>query len=227
LAIFVCFQSYSSKDNILTIADAAPLLARENSSADQALIIEDAVRLGSLASLIFSLFALTTNMLIPAFIRDTSSHEASSTSHPLRRISMSRAWSLSHALFAITLLTTLLPQTQTTATVIAAFIGISWAFTLWVPFALIGREIAAQQERNAKVLEGQLEMEPMRQDQAGAIMGLHNCAISAPQILAALVCGVIFWVCPKLGVQDSIGWVLRFGCVGGFVASWLAAKMDM
>lgn len=70
-------------------------------------------------------------------------------------------------------------------------------------------------------------MEPMKQDQAGAIMGLHNCAISAPQILAALVCGTIFWGFPKIGVEDSIGWVLRFGSVGGFTASWLAARMDV
>jgi solute carrier family 45 protein 1/2/4 len=138
---------------------------------------------------------------------------------------MTRAWSLSHVLFSLSLITTLLPQTQVTATVMAAFIGISWAFTLWVPFSLIGQEIAARQERNAKVLEGQFEMEPDRQDQAGAIMGLHNCAISAPQILAALVCGAIFWICPKIGVQDSIGWVLRFGSVGGLIASWLAARM--
>ncbi|KIW09335.1 hypothetical protein, variant [Verruconis gallopava] len=204
---------------------AAPLLAKDISSSGQALIIEDAVRLGSLASLVFSIFALVTNMLIPSLIKDESKH-VSSLSHPLRRITMTRAWSLSHLLFSFTLLSTLLPQTQTTATIIASVIGISWAFTLWVPFALIGREIAARQELNAKVLEGELEMEPLRQDQAGSIMGLHNCAISAPQILAALVCGSIFWICPKIGVQDSIGWVLRFGSVGGFIASALAARMD-
>ena len=207
--------------------DAAPLLSKTASSVLQARIIEDAVRLGSLASLIFSIFALATNMLIPSLIRDGTPSKPSTLSHPLRRITMTKAWSLSHLLFSITLLTTLLPQTQVTATIIAAFIGISWAFTLWVPFAIIGKEIAARQERNAKVLEGELEMEPAQLDQAGAIMGLHNCAISAPQILAALVCGTIFWGFPKIGVQDSIGWVLRFGSVGGFIASWIAARMEI
>jgi solute carrier family 45 protein 1/2/4 len=216
----------SASDTKLTKADAAPLLERHHSPTIQAIIIEDAIRLGSLASLIFSIFALLTNMLIPSLIADPSK-PASKLSHPLRRISMPRAWSLSHLLFAFTLLVTLLPQSQVSATVIAGIIGISWAFTLWVPFALIGREVAARQERNAKVLEGQLEMEPAQQDQAGAIMGLHNCAISAPQILAALVCGTIFWGFPKIGVQDSIGWVLRFGAVGGFVASFLAARMKV
>jgi solute carrier family 45 protein 1/2/4 len=189
-------------------------------------IIEDAIRLGSLASLIFSIFALATNMLIPLFIQDAQPTKASTVSHPLRRISMTRAWSLAHLLFSVTLLITILPQTQTSATVIAAFVGISWAFTLWVPFALIGREIAARQECNNKVLDGRLEMEPAQQDQAGTIMGLHNVAISAPQILAAFVCGTIFWGFPKIGISDSIGWVLRFGSVGGFIASWLAWRMD-
>lgn len=211
---------------MLTKADAAPLLSKTTSAAQQALIIEDAIRLGSLASLIFSVFALTTNMLMPLFIQETHPAKVSTISHPLRRISMTRAWSSSHLLFSITLLTTLFPQTQITATIIAAFVGISWAFTLWVPFALIGREIAARQDCNAKVLEGQLEMEPMQQDQAGTIMGLHNVAISAPQIVAAFVCGTIFWAFPKIGIADSIGWVLRFGSVGGFIASWLAWKMD-
>jgi len=214
----------SSKETLLIVSDAAPLLERDVSSTMQARIIEDAVRLGSLASLVFAIFALLTNILIPSLISEKKSPD--SLSHPLRRITMPRAWSLSHLLFSFTLLTTLLPQTQTSATILAAFIGVSWAFTLWIPFAIIGREIASRQERNVKVLEGALEMEPVRQDQAGAIMGLHNCAISAPQILAALVCGLIFWICPKLGIEDSIGWVLRFGSVGGLIASWLAARID-
>jgi solute carrier family 45 protein 1/2/4 len=181
-------------------------------------VIEDAVRLGSLASLVFSVFALLTNILIPMLIKDT-------TNRPRNGITITRAWSIAHLLFSLTMLCTLFVTSQSIAIILAAFVGISWAFTLWVPFAIIGKEVAARQERNVKVLEG--EMEPARQDQAGAIMGLHNCAISAPQIIAALVSGLIFWLAPHLGSHDGIGWVMRFGGVGGLIAAWLAARLEI
>jgi solute carrier family 45 protein 1/2/4 len=192
----------------------------------QARVIEDAVRLGSLASLVFAIFALITNSVIPSLVIGIGS-----THSPLKKpqrftpqIKMIRAWSLSHLLFAGCMFSTIFITSQISATILVALVGISWAFTLWVPFAIIGSEVAARQERNAKILEG--ELEPAQQDQAGAIMGLHNCAISAPQILAALACGFIFWLAPQLGSHDGIGWVLRFGGCGGLVAAWLAAKIE-
>jgi solute carrier family 45 protein 1/2/4 len=195
----------------------------------QAEVIEDAVRLGSLASLVFAVFALLTNFVIPNLIdADGSARSVGNTlkkrRHVLAHISMTRAWSFSHLLFSCCMFSTVFITSQTTATILVALVGISWAFTLWVPFAIIGSEVAASQERKAKVLEG--ELEPAQQDQAGAIMGLHNCAISAPQILAALACGSIFWLAPRYGSHDGIGWVLRFGGCGGLIASWLAARIE-
>lgn len=65
------------------------------------------------------------------------------------------------------------------------------------------------------------ELEPDQQDQAGAIMGLHNSAISAPQIIAALASGIIFWLVPK----DGLGWVMRFGGCSTLAAAWFSSKM--
>jgi solute carrier family 45 protein 1/2/4 len=212
----------------LTKTDAAPILARDEHMAlsMQATVIEDAVRLGSLASLVFSVFALLTNIVIPSLIEG-----GSTTASPLKEPHdfashnrMAKAWSYSQLLFASCMFSTIFITSQISATILVALVGISWAFTLWVPFAIIGSEVSARQERNAKVLEG--ELEPVQQDQAGAIMGLHNCAISAPQILAAVVSGCIFWLAPHLGSQDAIGWVLRFGGCGGLVASWLARRIE-
>jgi solute carrier family 45 protein 1/2/4 len=194
-------------------------------TSTQARVIEDAVRLGSLASLVFAIFALITNIVMPSLVAETRCTDSPSKKpqHSIPQIEMTRAWSLSHLLFAGCMFSTIFISSQVSATILVALVGISWAFTLWVPFAIIGREVASRQERNAKVLEG--ELGPAQQDQAGAIMGLHNCAISAPQILAALACGFIFWLAPKLGSQDGIGWVLRFGGCGGLIAAWLAAKI--
>lgn len=108
--------------------------------------------------------------------------------------------------------------------ILTAIVGISWAFAIWVPFAMIGCEIAARQERNANVMEG--EIGPAQQDQAGAIMGLHNTAISLPQIIAALLSSIIFWIAKSFGSEDGIGWVLRAGGCAALVASWLSSRME-
>ena len=58
--------------------------------------------------------------------------------------------------------------------------GIPWAVTQWVPFAIIGFEVS----RLTREGEG---------NKAGAILGVHNMAISLPQVFAGLIAsGVIY-----------------------------------
>lgn len=64
--------------------------------------------------------------------------------------------------------------------------------------------------------------------QAGIILGLHNMAISFPQILSCLVCSAIFKVAQKPRGEpwdDSVGWVLRFGGCTALIAAWLTMKL--
>jgi solute carrier family 45 protein 1/2/4 len=184
------------------------------SSTEQAKIIEDAVRLGSLASLVFAIFALLTNFILPIMISSVAGRAGQKSS-----TSMTKAWTCTHLIFSISMFSTIFVGSQTAAVILAAFVGVSWAGTLWIPFALIGKDVAARNELNAHVLDG--ELEPAQQDQAGAIMGLHNSAISAPQILAALASGIIFWLVPR----DGLGWVMRFGGCSTLLAAWFASKM--
>ncbi|PGH06148.1 solute carrier family 45, member 1/2/4 [Blastomyces parvus] len=51
-------------------------------------------------------------------------------------------------------------------------------------------------------------------DQAGVILGIHNVAVSFPQILSTLMSSLIFSALQKPRGEpgdDSVGWVLRFG----------------
>ncbi|EGE87000.1 hypothetical protein RJZ56_003166 [Blastomyces dermatitidis] len=51
-------------------------------------------------------------------------------------------------------------------------------------------------------------------DQAGVILGIHNVAVSCPQIFSTLVSSLIFSALQKPRgepADDSVGWVLRFG----------------
>ncbi|QDS70402.1 hypothetical protein FKW77_009382 [Venturia effusa] len=196
---------------------AAPRLAEDlnMSSTDKGNIVEDAVRLGSLASLVFATFALTTSILLPVMIERFNRGAGQKPT-----TAITTAWTYLHLLFSLSMFSTIFVRSETTAIVLAAFVGISWAGTLWIPFALIGKDVAARNEINAHVLEG--ELEPAQQDQAGAIMGLHNSAISAPQIIAALASGIILWLVPR----DGLGWVMRFGGCSTLAAAWFASKME-
>ncbi|KAJ5794760.1 hypothetical protein N7457_001359 [Penicillium paradoxum] len=65
--------------------------------------------------------------------------------------------------------------------------------------------------------------------QAGIILGLHNMAVSLPQILSSLVCSAIFKASQKPRGEpwdDSVGWVLRFGGCAALVAAWLTRRVS-
>lgn len=67
--------------------------------------------------------------------------------------------------------------------------------------------------------------EEQPQDQAGMILGLHNVAISTPQILATLISSVVFRALQKerdVPGDTSVGWVLRIGGVAALIAAWWA-----
>ena len=65
-----------------------------------------------------------------------------------------------------------------------------------------------------------------RDVQAGAIMGLHNVAISSPQILAALACSGIFSLAKMMGSQTGTGWVLRAGGGAALGAAYLTSRFN-
>ncbi|KAL4883275.1 hypothetical protein BJY04DRAFT_185199 [Aspergillus karnatakaensis] len=175
-----------------------------------------------------------------------------------------RAWVLSQILFALCTFSTFFISSVNAATVVIALVGISWAVTLWAPFALISAEVATlEEERRARRRRSELatynesnlpprvnEFDPDASDddleigssrspaaveedenlaQAGIVLGLHNVAISAPQVLSSLVCSAIFKVFQKPRGEpydDSVGWVLRFGGCAALLAAWLTSRLS-
>ena len=85
--------------------------------------------------------------------------------------------------------------------------------------------ITTPQQETSGGEEEEKEEEEEPPDQAGMILGLHNVAISTPQILATLISSLVFHALQKeRGVPGdaSVGWVLRIGGVAALVASWWA-----
>ena len=148
-------------------------------------------------------------------------------------LTLRRAWLLSHLVFALCMASTFFIHSPTAATVLTAFVGVPWALSLWAPFALISAEISKRDtEARRRIRQPQdTPGEPMvgkNEDQAGVILGLHNVAVSAPQILATLISSVIFKLAQKprgTPYDTSTGWVLRFGGLAALAAAYFTYRI--
>ncbi len=159
------------------------------------------------------------------------------TSHlQIESLTLRRAWLLSHIFFAACMWLTLAVRTTLTATALVALIGIPWALTQWAPFSLISAEISKRDAIRRGVMnppatdEGALLAagEDDKADQAGVVLGIHNVAIAAPQVIATLVSSIIFKLLQKprgSTGDDSVAWVLRFGGLCALVAAWWTTKV--
>ena len=136
---------------------------------------------------------------------------------------------------------TFLAKDVNSGVAIVGLVGLAWALSLWAPFALISaeiskRDVARRQKRAARVRQqtendddADDEEDAEAEDQAGVLLGLHNVAIAAPQVIATLVSSVIFrYVQKPRGVpgDDSTGWVLRFGGMAALVAAYMTCRVN-
>lgn len=188
---------------------------------------EDAIRYGTFANFLFSIVAFATNLLLPMLL-GVSTKTVLVAKSPRARFGISQAWTCAHIYFALAMFATLLVTSPAASTLLVASVGLSWALTHWAPFAIIGHELATSQSvgasasnfPNDEMSTSDVEVE------AGAIMGLHNVAISVPQIIAALACSAIFALAKSLGSQDGTGWVLRAGGCATLCAAYLTSRFD-
>ena len=153
-------------------------------------------------------------------------------------LTLRRAWMISHVLFALCMASTFFIRTPIQATVLTAFIGVPWALTLWAPFALISAEISKRDadarkrsisDRGRNVGSDQDVIVGKQEDQAGVILGLHNVAVAAPQIVATLVSSAIFKLAQKPRGEPydwSVAWVLRFGGLAALVAAYFTWRVN-
>ncbi|KAI1425989.1 major facilitator superfamily domain-containing protein [Xylaria sp. FL1777] len=238
-------------------------------------LYERATRMGTHALLIFAITSLVTNVVLPFFIDPTydghpAAGNAQSQNHGIHEDDVSavrkwlkrlvipgftlrRAWMFSHILFAGSMFLTLVARTIEAATALIGLIGITWALTLWAPWAIISAEISRrhamyratkQQLRHVRQDTGsdqQISSEPIvndvgqsrdserEPDQAGVILGIHNMAIASPQMIATLGSSVIFRFFQKpRGVpgDHSYSIVLASGGVFVLFAAYLVHRIE-
>lgn len=138
---------------------------------------------------------------------------------------------LSHMIYATCMLATILVSSVSGTHVLVGIAGISWAVTIWAPFATISIEISADshtRQNNDTFDYSQTTSSGESEQRAGTVIGLHNVAIAIPQIIASLLCGLMFWVFDgsgSPGPEESVGWVLRMGGISALAAAFLTMRL--
>ncbi|KAG4436618.1 hypothetical protein IFR05_007876 [Cadophora sp. M221] len=183
-------------------------------------VLAEGLRIGSLTGLLLACLAFTANCALPTIIKTLRLTSKSSkgllrsrynTSDEISDVALVYVWMFAHAYFAIAMFLTFLVTSQTGNMVLIASVGIPWAITLWVPYSLIGALLSKQHH---SFQDG---------PETGAVMGLHNAAISAPQILSALFSSVVF--VGFGGADVGVVWTLRIGGCWAVVAAACSWKL--
>ena len=124
------------------------------------------------------------------------------------------------------MLSTLFVTTVTGATVLTAIAGTSAALAQFVPFTLISAALSRLREKRASALNAHRNLLEPYVMEPGIVMGLHNMAIAAPQLVAACVSSVIFWMSDgRKGNGAGTARALAFGGFSALVALWFTAKL--
>lgn len=194
-----------------------------------------ATRIGSTALLLWTIVSFITTLVLTRTVRDihySESHgglkSAKSLDPKSRYLSMPRVWTFAHFLFAICMILTLVIRSWPGTVVLVSMVGCSWAATQWIPHAIVGAEISPKQHSTATnndkdvVIVDDEDMVTHR----GAILGLHNLAISTPQIFAALASSAIMWIMTNAGSIEPSVWILRVAAIPAMIAATLALRLD-
>ncbi|KAI3327686.1 hypothetical protein HD806DRAFT_331109 [Xylariaceae sp. AK1471] len=183
---------------------------------------EDAGRIGSFGLLLFAVTSLSAGTGLPMLL---SPPGQSAKSHGMRQgyglKNLRLLWMASHILFAICMWLTLFISSLWGTYVLVGLSGISWAVTIWVPFAIIGTAIAENGSKSrAELRKG--ERRP------GVVLSLHNVAIATPQIAAAAASSLVFWALDAdegRWSSNSIGWTLRLAALSTIAAAVMTRNL--
>ncbi|KAK4510516.1 uncharacterized protein ATC70_004947 [Mucor velutinosus] len=126
--------------------------------------VGQATRAGSFAFLVYSLVSLSSSFVIPLFVSPSSTkYEQENSIYTFRLfgkrefklsclsylklsfLTLPRAWTLSHFIFCICMLSTIFVSDVTAAAIVIGFCGLSWAISMWAPFSLLGEYISEQE----------------------------------------------------------------------------------
>lgn len=185
------------------------------------------MRIGAMANLLFAIVALTTSIVLPMLPRASIAMNSGTKSfevvshHTVSRLHI--VWGFGQLAYVTSVVSMVITSSTTIGILMVAVAGFSWGVTQWVPYAIIGEEVATHQINDSSVRGG--EDEDWSLIQSGRIMGIHNSAISVPQVIAAIVSSMIFIIAQALGRENGMAWIIGWSGLPGAIAAWLAFMM--
>lgn len=216
-------------------------------------IASDGVRLGTLALLLFSITTLLTNLVLSRLLQvDAAKSTKNNQAAPSSTRKTAQIWISSHILFATLAFSTVFISSWPAGVILIAYLGIPWAVTLWIPFAIIGSDIAAaaaaaspsppsppapipipnhkNELDDETTSDSDIDMTASERQNnttsydAANILAAHNVAISAPQILSAALCTCFFALARALARSEDEGviWCMSLGGFAALGAAWVA-----
>lgn len=111
------------------------------------------------------------------------------------------------------------------------FVGISWAASNWIPYALLGDEISTSErsQDGQKKGGGGGDHDDRTTANAGLIYGIHGLSICFPQILMSLFMGALSMITgtrSALRHDVPIIWTFRAGGVFAFMACFYTTWIE-
>lgn len=100
---------------------------------------DEGTRAGSFALLMYAIVSAVAGTILPML-----------TNHGF--LSLKNTYTLSHTVFATAMLLTFFIHSVVGATLLLGLVGVSWATTMWIPFALIGEYLVIEQQRKSQHL---------------------------------------------------------------------------
>lgn len=176
---------------------------------------------GAFAGLLFSMVALLSTWIFPVLtnkLEQAYHTKWTRYQHVPTTAILTFLWGAAQVYFVIAILLTLVINSRTGSLALISSIGVPWAVSQWIPYSLLGI-----------ILNDDLRQpEVPIYDHIGTVMALHNTAISAPQILSALISSLLSTALLQFG--DTTAWVLRTGAVwmaaGAFLSFYCCSSKD-
>lgn len=227
--------------NTTYVADLYVSNHRDDNGLNHEELLALGTRAGSQAMFVYALSSLGFSVVLPMVTRPSTKTLATLS------VGLRQMWTISLAVFSISMLMTFFTSSVSGATWIIGICGFCWAVTIWVPFSIIGKTISGS--NNTRAEYGPVDDIPMeemadpyqpssatnqQQVSAGTILGIHNVFIVLPQFVTALASSTIFAIFEASsdttaeGGQHArqISWVLRLGGIASIIAVYYAWKLQ-
>ncbi|PKC68687.1 MFS general substrate transporter [Rhizophagus irregularis] len=131
------------------VAEIHSRFANDSSEEPSDDSVGDSIRAGSFSLLLYSIISLVASFVLPFLISSNDSTRPKFSWKQLFQIpfvflTVPKLWTISHFIFASSMLSTWFVTNGTQANILISLCGIAWAITMWAPFSILGEYIAKE-----------------------------------------------------------------------------------